>query len=215
MSEPAAFEGFVDKWRQRWPEWGVLSAFVPSAQRSTAAAWFTLLQELHEAAWGGSDSTPGLAKLAWWQEELRGWARGARRHPLGEVLQKLPAPWAELGIALPVLPSIREQDDAGPRLDGYARCLLACETVLFDGMAQAPGDVDAVTMQLRGERALLQGDRLAAQGLVLPMTAGSRPRRLQQVALQSRLQGFVAGRQGGRVPALRLLLQGWRAARQR
>ena len=103
MSDSASLDSFVDKWRQRWPEWGLASVFVPAAQRGRLSAWLALLQELREAAWGGGDPTPGLAKLAWWQEELRGWEKGARRHPLGAVLQPRQAPWRALGLALPVM----------------------------------------------------------------------------------------------------------------
>ncbi|NLB58503.1 MAG: phytoene/squalene synthase family protein, partial [Gammaproteobacteria bacterium] len=45
---------FIDKWRSRWPEWRIAEVFVPAGQRSVAEAWFTLLQELYESAWGGS-----------------------------------------------------------------------------------------------------------------------------------------------------------------
>lgn len=215
MSGPGSLDGFVDKWRQRWPEWGVLSVFVPPAGRATAAAWFALLQELHDAAWGGSDPTPGLAKLAWWQEELRGWSRGARRHPLGDALQKLPAPWELLGGALSTLPATRGHgnDDPGG-FDIYARGMLACEAILFDGVDPSPADVSATVAQLRAERSLLQGDgdAAAAFDLHMPLLA-SRPRRLQRVALRTRVRSVVAGRREGRLPALRLLVQGWRAAR--
>ena len=68
---------FVEKWRARWPEWEFGMVFVPVAQRPLAEAWLSLLNELAEAAWGGDDPTPGLAKLAWWQEELGGWSKGA------------------------------------------------------------------------------------------------------------------------------------------
>lgn len=214
MSAPASSDGFVDKWRQRWPEWGVLSVFVPVARRSEAAAWFTLLQELHDAAWAGSDPTPGLAKLAWWQEELRGWARGARRHPLGEPLKKLAAPWDEFGRALATLPATRLQDVVPGAFDTYARGVLDCEAALFGGDPPAPAVIDATSAQLRGERALLQGDRAAAGAIALHRPpSGSLPRRLQQVALHARLRGFATDKGGGRVPALGLLLQGWRAAR--
>src|SRR3546814_2770338 len=74
---------FTAKWRTRWPEWSIGVVFLPGAQRETAFAWFALVQELTDAAWSGADATPGLAKLAWWNEELQGWAKGARRHPLG------------------------------------------------------------------------------------------------------------------------------------
>ncbi len=103
MTAPSASESFIEKWRARWPEWAVAEAFVPAAQRDPAAAWFALLQEFADAAWGGADPAPGLAKLAWWQEELRGWAKGARRHPLGALLQPVAAPWAELADAMPAL----------------------------------------------------------------------------------------------------------------
>src|SRR3546814_18341740 len=78
---------FTAKWRTRWPEWSIGMVFLPDAQRETAFAWFALVPELTDAAWSGADATPGLAKLAWWNEELPGWAKGARRHPLGAVLQ--------------------------------------------------------------------------------------------------------------------------------
>src|SRR3546814_21010240 len=74
--------------------------FLPDAQRETAFAWFALAQELTDAAWSAADAPPGLAKLAWWNEELQGWAKGARRHPLGAVLQALPAPRTPLAAHL-------------------------------------------------------------------------------------------------------------------
>src|SRR3546814_3703825 len=91
---------FIAKWRTRWPEWNIGVVFLPDAQRETAFAWFALVQELTDAAWSGADATPGLAKLAWWNEELQGWAKGARRHPLGAVLQPLSAPWTPLAASL-------------------------------------------------------------------------------------------------------------------
>src|SRR3546814_17348272 len=82
---------FTAKWRTRWPEWSIGMVFLPDAQRETAFAWFALVQELTDAAWSGADATPSLAKLAWWNEELQGWAQGARRNTLGAVLQTLSA----------------------------------------------------------------------------------------------------------------------------
>src|SRR5690606_16032242 len=103
-----SLDSFIDKWRARWPEWGIAEAFLARPLRTPVAAWFSLLQELHDAAWAGAEPAPGLAKLAWWQEELRGWSRGARRHPLGEALQRLDADWDALGQALARLPATRE-----------------------------------------------------------------------------------------------------------
>ncbi len=215
----ASLDSFIDKWRQRWPEWGVMAVFVPQPQRATVAAWFALLQELRDAAWAGSDPAPGLAKLAWWQEELRGWSRGARRHPLGEALQKLDAPWGDLGGSLSVLPATRSpasQADDTMALEAFSHSLLACERSLFGGDVPTPRDVAAAVALLRGERALAQGDREGAAALAGPEVAMavSRPRRLQQAVVQGRLRQFASGQGQSRLPALRLLFTGWRVARQ-
>ncbi len=219
-------ESFIRKWRERWPEWGIAEAFVPRAQRAPVLAWFALLQELHEAAWAGAEAAPGLAKLAWWQEELRGWARGARRHPLGQALQRIDAGWEELGLALAALPSTRdpapgETQHAGLRT--WAGAALASEARLFGG--QDPGEpaLDALVDGLRIERALSRGDLEAALALrpALDAAAGSalsRPRRLRNALLHERLRALAAaappaGTPGPRVPPLRILWSAWRAAR--
>lgn len=219
MNESASLAGFIDKWRRRWPEWTVVEVFMPAAQREPAAAWFALLQEVHDAAWGGSDPTPGLAKLAWWQEELRGWSRGARRHPLGEVLQKLDAPWDALASSLSALPATRLPGSAGDdasALQAFASAVLACEAALFDGAAPLPPDEAVLVASARIERALAQGDLPEATLALQPPAAGTsmtRPRRLQQAALGERLRLHAAGAGKVRIPALRLVLAGWRAAR--
>ena len=38
MSDHDALQGFLDKWRARWPEWRVAEAFVPTPERERAAA---------------------------------------------------------------------------------------------------------------------------------------------------------------------------------
>ena len=141
-------QAFLDKWQARWPEWSVAGVFVPDAVRARAMAWASLLQELSDAAWGGSDPRPGLAKLAWWQEELRGWERGVRRHPLGIELQRLPAPWGGLAGALDSLPASRERaGDPGEAMElvrPFARAAAAVEAALFDGRGEvAPGEKEA------------------------------------------------------------------------
>src|SRR5690606_14891514 len=83
VSDAASLEAFLDKWRARWPEWRIAEVFVPAPRRPATLAWLGLRQELADAAWGGADPRPGAAKLAWWSDELRGWASGRRRHPLG------------------------------------------------------------------------------------------------------------------------------------
>lgn len=102
-------DDFVAKWRARWPEWAIAEAFLPPSRRAVAQAWMTLLQELGDAAWGGDDARPGEAKLGWWAEELPGWSRGARRHPLGQVLSSRAASWDALAAALPTLLASRER----------------------------------------------------------------------------------------------------------
>lgn len=219
MNDSASLVSFIDKWRQRWPEWALLAVFVPAARREVVAAWFALLQELRDAAWGGSDPAPGLAKLAWWQEELRGWSHGARRHPLGAALQKLDAPWGALASSLSALPATRSpasaEDDASA-LQSFASAVLACEAALFDGATPLPPDVAALAASIRIERALEQGDRSAwAQSLQAPATGTSmtRPRRLQQAILDERLRLLASSAGKPRMPALRLVFAGWRAAR--
>ncbi|MFT4178016.1 MAG: phytoene/squalene synthase family protein [Thermomonas sp.] len=128
MTDSASLDAFLDKWRAQWPEWAVAEAFVPQAQRERAQAWFALRDELMEAAWGGDDPTPGAAKLLWWEEELAGWSRGARRHPLGLALQKVPAHWDVLAASLPAL---RASRGTGRVADAHAQALTAIEADLF------------------------------------------------------------------------------------
>lgn len=135
MTDSAALDTFLQKWRTRWPEWAIAEAFVPASQRPLAQAWLALRGELAEAAWGGEDPTPGAAKLGWWEEELRGWARGARRHPLGLALQRQPVDWARLADGIPAL-RLRRQPEGDQAqtlagLAGYAQGLATVSAALF------------------------------------------------------------------------------------
>ena len=76
MSESASLDSFVDKWRQRWPEWGLASVFVPAAQRERLSAWLALLQELREPRPAGQDCIPWLGETAMKERILRLCARG-------------------------------------------------------------------------------------------------------------------------------------------
>ncbi|MBB6599680.1 phytoene/squalene synthase family protein [Luteimonas sp. MC1825] len=212
--------GFVAKWRTRWPEWALAMVFVPAAQRDVVEAWFSLLQELSDAAWAGSDPTPGLAKLAWWQEELAGWEKGARRHPLGAVLQPCQAPWRALGLALPTLRAMRDQDEhdslpmASMPADGqaFAEAVAACEAALFAGRTVDAGAVAAVLATLAGEKALLVGAVGAAPipgATAMTAQPGTRPRGIQLALLRARMAHPERA-----VPPLRALLAAWRAARR-
>ncbi|MCD9031436.1 hypothetical protein LDO32_06805, partial [Luteimonas sp. Y-2-2-4F] len=160
-------EAFIDKFRARWPEWTVAIAFVPAEQRQAAQAWLALGEEFADAAWSGADAAPGLAKLAWWQDELQGWSRGARRHPLAQMLRAQAVDWVALGRALNVLPATRELDAARARaaLQPLAEALAAADAVLAGAAAAAatpdadrPG-VELLGAALLGERALRQGGR--------------------------------------------------------
>lgn len=220
---------FVDKWRARWPEWALAMVFVPGDRQPLAEAWFTLLQELTDAAWGGGDPTPGLAKLAWWQEELGGWAKGARRHPLGALLQPQPAPWLQLGRALPDLRSLRDGGSAGaaaasPTGSGalpggdtmagkvFSAAVADCEAALFGGRAPDAQAVSAVLATLVGERALLRAaakDQIAlADGVAGAGRPASRPRGVQAALVAARL-----ARPGAPLSPLRALFTAWRGAR--
>lgn len=163
-NDPAALDSFLAKWRQRWPEWGVAEVFVPAPQRAPALAWASLLQELGDAAWGGRDPRPGEAKLAWWGEELQGWSRGARRHPLGATLQRQSADWSALAATLPGLRASRERPrdhaEAFATLEPFATAVAAAEQRLFIGTGDGDDEAsrDAVVAGLLQARFFHEGD---------------------------------------------------------
>lgn len=163
----AAPDSFIDKWLVRWPEWSVAQVFIPPLQRGTWLAWAALQQELTDAAWGGGDARPGEAKLGWWQEELEGWSRGVRRHPLGQVLQGLPGDWLSLARMLPALRDGREQPTdaahAWRQVEAVAQAFARVDVMLQNGSAQvsqvpAAGSVAPVSLQLLHARLLAAGE---------------------------------------------------------
>ena len=221
MIDDAALAEVVGKWRARWPEWQVAEAFVPVNQRERALAWLALLGELADAAWAGHDPTPGAAKLGWWMEELDGWSRGARRHPLGRVLQPLPAPWAALAVGIPALGASRTQvGDLASAVAGLQPFSLACSDVASRLFEAAAEDADpAIALTLLGERALRMPPsgtpgELGARGLLQQRRpqARSRSERIHAALVRARLQRLDAGRETV-VPAWRAVLVAWRAAR--
>lgn len=233
-----ALASFLDKWRARWPEWRVAEVFVPAAQRETVLAWAALQQELTDAAWGGSDPRPGEAKLAWWQEELTGWSRGARRHPLGAVLQRQSAPWTTLAAALPSLAASRERpgnaDDAFASVTPFARAAVRVDAGLFAGPA-ADAPVDDAQVRLVAA-ALLQSQLAQSGGEGVPLAvlaragdadprpiwarqlrerwpatpSANRPRRLWAALARARLDQPDPAQPR---PSWKALLTAWRAAR--
>ena len=210
---------FTAKWHARWPEWGIGAVFLPASQRETAFAWFALLQELTDAAWTGADATPGLAKLAWWNEELLGWAKGARRHPLGAVLQPHPAPWMALAAGLLPLQGSRDRPlsatPAQAGLDGIALAVAECEQGLFGTGANPGAAAGAIAFDLFAVRQLLRGEADLAvppPGAVPASRACTRPRRLQSAFVRERLRRAASG-QAAAVRPWRSLWLAWRAAR--
>ncbi|MGV8944193.1 phytoene/squalene synthase family protein [Thermomonas sp.] len=228
MSDREALQGFTDKWLAKWPEWPVAEVFVPAARRERARAWFSLRDELSEAAWGGDDPRPGDAKLGWWAEELDGWSRGGRRHPLGLALQAVPAPWAELAACLPALRAGRDRpadmQTALFTLEPYAEALAGAAQCLFDAPTPAPSR--SVVLSLLAERLLRYPDHatplgdLDARGWARkllqqwpPPSQGSCPGRIHAALVRGRLQRFAAGRPP-MLPHLSALARAWQAARK-
>lgn len=138
----AAPDSFIDKWLARWPEWAVAQVFVPAHQRRALMAWAALQQELGDAAWGGADPRPGEAKLGWWQEELHGWSRGLRRHPLGVLLQPVPTDWQGLAAALPTWRDSRarpvDAHEALGQLEAVAVALARVDADVEGGAPSSP-----------------------------------------------------------------------------
>lgn len=225
MSEREALQASLDKWRARWPEWAMAEVFVPAPQRERAQAWFALREELAEAAWGGQDPRPGEAKLGWWAEELAGWARGARRHPLGLVLQPIPAGWERLAAGLPALRATRDIEEPGRALAAlapWAEAVAGVAPQLFAADAQPP--VANVAASLLGERLMRQAAAVPEAAAALreqarallagwpPPTAGTRPGRMHAALLRGRLLRMSRGAPP-QLPRLAALGTAWRAAR--
>ncbi len=235
LSSPDAdLDEFLDKWRGRWPEWRIAQVFVAESQRGTGEAWFALLQECTDAAWAGDDPTPGFAKLAWWQEELHGWAKGLRRHPLGRVLQKRPAPWAMLAAALPALQAVREPLRAWAlpqtlmaQLQPLADVIADCERVLFgsDAVSNAARQAErqADPFSLLAAHALWHRDEAAdaaqAQAwarriaTTAPQRAEARPRRIYDALSLARLRRVAAAGEVSALSPAVALWRSWHAAR--
>ena len=234
MNDQASLDAFLDKWRARWPEWRIAEAFVPARERAATLAWLALRQELADAAWGGADARPGAAKLAWWSDELAGWAQGRRRHPLGLALQRLPAPWAALAASLPLLGAARELPQASASGLASMRAALAPFVDAGDAVSRAlPGDGAgampvapragsgggafgagiAALRVLAGEGASDAANALLEAWPAHP--AGTRADRIFAALARARLRALTAdGGAGARaMPPWRALWVAWRAGR--
>ncbi len=233
MSDEAALEAFLDKWRARWPEWRIAEVFLPARERAKTLAWLALRQELADAAWEGADPRPGAAKLAWWNDELRGWAQGRRRHPLGLALQRVAAPWEALAAALPALEAVREAPlRAGGDLDALRAALapftragsavsaaIAADAAPAATSAGNATPASALEASLPAVRALArEGDPAAAAPLLdawPSRPAGTRADRIFAALARERLRALRA-HGGHRNPApshWHALWTAWRAGR--
>jgi hypothetical protein len=239
MTVPTALDSFIDKWRTRWPEWSVAEVFVPEHERARALAWFALLQEFDDILNVAGDPLPADAKLGWWATELRDWTGHRSRHPLGRLLEPVPAPWARLADALPALTAARvrpaDANEAFAALASYAAAVAEVEAALLGGTAPVTAVVAAQVLATRltesGLDAVPQARQPAGEGTAEreaaqrawarellaawpARTAGARPRRLGSVLARRRLEQIAAGRSvGAGGHPLRLLWRSWRAAR--
>ena len=224
----SALDSFLDKWRDRWPEWTFVERFVAEGDRVRAVAWFALLQEFDNILNATGDTTPQDAKLAWWGEELRSWAAQRSRHPLGRVLEPVRAPWDQLADALPSLIDARERpgDAAQARsaLNTYANAVAAVEAAVFN-QAPASKAADAVLTQTLAQRVQdlgaaavprASGDETQWEKQLLSAwpsrVAGPRPRRLYASLARARQQARLKGGEYQPSPAA-LLWRSWWAAR--
>lgn len=152
MSDSAALDSFLEKWRIRWPEWSVGEVFIAPARRDMAVAWFALLQEFDDVLNISGDPLPADAKLAWWGEELRSWSAQRSRHPLGRRLEPVRAAWASLADALPVLAAARATPaGSGEAFAALAPYGVAVAAVEADVLGRAP-DAEAVVAQVLATR---------------------------------------------------------------
>ena len=229
MTGSDSLDGFLDKWRERWPEWSLVERFVAPELHRRSLAWFALLQEFDDMLNIAGDPLPANAKLGWWGEELRSWAAQRSRHPLGRVLEPVRgAPWAQLAEALPALIDAREPvaDAAQARrsLQGFAEAVAAVEAVMFAAPLH-PHAADAVLIQTLAQRvqeldatvvpAKAGGVREWQQALLAQWparVAGPRPRRVYAALARGRLQACQRGGDYQPSPA-GLLWRAWWAAR--
>jgi hypothetical protein len=237
MSGSQALDGFLEKWRRRWPEWAVAGVFVPVALRPGAEAWFALLQEFDDILNINGDPLPADAKLGWWATELRDWAGQRSRHPLGRLLEPVRAPWEMLADALPDLVAARAPAaDAAAAFAGLARFGTAVAAVEAEVLAGPAADSRQVVVQVLAQRLAEAGvaavpgpekhagdaaageraQKTWAAGLLQAWPArasGPRARRIWAALARQRLQAHAQGRlpAPGQAP-VRTLWRAWRAA---
>ena len=233
MSDSAALDSFLEKWRARWPEWSVAEVFVAPARRDIVVAWFALLQEFEDVLNIAGDPLPADAKLAWWGEELRGWASQRSRHPLGRRLEPVRADWARLADALPTLAEARtvprDREAGFAALSRYGEAVAAVESGVLGRMPASQAivtqmlsarlmEVGGVAVPVNLRQGADEAGQLRAWATALheawPPRDGARERRLLSAYMQGRLLRFARRGEPAPLPSrASLLFTGWRAAR--
>jgi phytoene synthase len=212
VEQPAALQGFIDKWLAVQPQQRVALVFVDGRRYPGHVALAALEQELLGAAYGIREPQVAVAKLNWWAEELAGASTSGGRHPLTQVLfddERAHALPAELWLA-PVLAAMAQLEQ-GTAADFSAQieaamplhgALAALETAWWYGAAASPAQAAQVATLNHLLHALLRLEqdagrdrlplsmaRLARHGLdrsqlALPGTA-------RQQAVQAQLEDLL------------------------
>lgn len=173
VEQPAALQGFIDKWLAVQPQQRIALVFVDGRRYPGHVALAALEQELLSAAYGIREPQVAAAKLNWWAEELAGAATSGGRHPLTQVLfddERAHALPAALWLA-PVLAAMAQleqgtatdfsaQVDAAIPLHG---ALAALETAWWYGVAASPARATQVAALNHLLHALLRLEQDAAR----------------------------------------------------
>jgi hypothetical protein len=236
-----AVDTVIEKWRAHWPEWPLAEPFVRrcianARSRGSRCAMNSRMPR-------GAAAIRARARPSWrgGREELQAGARGLRRHPLGNVLQPLPAPWSTLAWSLPALLASRERAGTPMKplrvIEPFAESVAGVsQTLVRQRQARADGSVALGLLArtrarrrgcgraagIRGEGGRGRGTGPAARACAAELLArwppphdGSVAGRLHASLVRERLQRFAKGGVSGRpLPAWRALLTSWQAARR-
>lgn len=173
VEQPAALQGFIDKWLAVQPQQRIALVFVDGRRYPGHVALAALEQELLGAAYGIREPQIAAAKLNWWAEELAGAASSGGRHPLTQVLfddERAHGLPTELWLA-PVIAAMAQleqgtaadftaQMDAAMPLHG---ALAALETAWWYGIAASPARAAHVAALNHLLHALLRLEQDAAR----------------------------------------------------
>jgi hypothetical protein len=187
QTESAGYGGFVDKWSAARPEFAFARRFLRGADARARIAFACVAFELEHAAFAVGEPQVGLAKLAWWADELAQLARGTARHPLTQVLLE---PGAVKVVPAELLHRLvrgaAAQHEANPQapldalLAGYAAFHAPLAELRGVWFADADADADATAAVIG--RALRQTLRTGDAGAAGSHASPERPARRPIVA---------------------------------